>query len=93
MELFAVGSSSSSSSSGKKSQRGVCTPIASDEVDTVIEAPSSSSAKYSFSDLGLCDWLCTSTYKMGFRKPTDIQKACIPAILEGRDVFACAETG
>lgn len=30
---------------------------------------------------------------MGFRRPTPIQAACIPAILEGRDVMGCAETG
>mmetsp|Transcript_7872 Transcript_7872/g.15938 ORF Transcript_7872/g.15938 Transcript_7872/m.15938 type:complete len:533 (-) Transcript_7872:17-1615(-) len=47
----------------------------------------------SFADIGLCDWLCQSTNFMGFKKPTDIQKSCIPAILQGRDVLACAETG
>jgi ATP-dependent RNA helicase DDX49/DBP8 len=46
-----------------------------------------------FAELGLCDWLCKSTSFMGFKKPTDIQKSCIPAILQGRDVLACAETG
>lgn len=46
-----------------------------------------------FSDLGLCDWVCKSALSMGFRRPTDIQKACIPAVLEGRDVMGCAETG
>lgn len=30
---------------------------------------------------------------MSFRKPTPIQQACIPAILEGRNVMGCAETG
>ncbi len=30
---------------------------------------------------------------MGFRKPTPIQQACIPAILSGRSVIGCAETG
>eukprot|EP01041_Mallomonas_annulata_P003043 gene3043-5961_t len=29
----------------------------------------------------------------GFRKPFPIQASCIPAILEGRDVMGCAETG
>ena len=48
---------------------------------------------YSFADLGLCSWLCSSTNAMGFRKPTDIQRACIPSILQRKDVLACAETG
>ena len=30
---------------------------------------------------------------MGFARPFDIQRACIPAILAGRDVLGCAETG
>ena len=47
----------------------------------------------SFAELGLCDWLCKSTTAMGFHRPFDIQRACIPAILEGKDVMGCAETG
>eukprot|EP00598_Pedospumella_elongata_P001854 CAMPEP_0184973432 /NCGR_PEP_ID=MMETSP1098-20130426/5217_1 /TAXON_ID=89044 /ORGANISM="Spumella elongata, Strain CCAP 955/1" /LENGTH=521 /DNA_ID=CAMNT_0027495887 /DNA_START=44 /DNA_END=1609 /DNA_ORIENTATION=+ len=53
----------------------------------------SSTNLHTFPELGLCDWLCQSTAFMGFKKPTEIQKACIPAILQGRDVLACAETG
>ena len=30
---------------------------------------------------------------MGMKRPTPIQKHCIPAILNGSDVMACAETG
>lgn len=30
---------------------------------------------------------------MGFRRPTDVQRACIPSILDGKDVMGCAETG
>lgn len=47
----------------------------------------------SFSDLGLCPWICESAKAMGLRRPTPIQKHCIPAILSGKDVLACAETG
>ena len=46
-----------------------------------------------FAELGLCDWLCKSTTAMGFHRPFDIQRACIPAILAGKDVMGCAETG
>ena len=46
-----------------------------------------------FAELGLCDWLCKSTLAMGFHRPFDIQRACIPAILAGKDVMGCAETG
>jgi ATP-dependent RNA helicase DDX49/DBP8 len=47
----------------------------------------------SFSDLGLCEWICKSASAMGFRRPFDIQRVCIPAILAGNDVMGCAETG
>ena len=47
----------------------------------------------SFNGLGLCNWVCQSTSSMGFRRPTDIQASCIPAILNGRSVIGCAETG
>lgn len=54
-------------------------------------------AKYleirNFSDLGLCDWICKSAASMGFRKPFDIQRVCIPAIIAGNDVMGCAQTG
>ena len=46
-----------------------------------------------FSDLGLCDWICKSAASMGFRKPFDIQRVCIPAIIAGNDVMGCAQTG
>jgi ATP-dependent RNA helicase DDX49/DBP8 len=53
----------------------------------------SSSFPYTFKDLGLCNWLCKSIFSMGFRRPTDIQTACIPAIIQGKSVIGCAETG
>jgi ATP-dependent RNA helicase DDX49/DBP8 len=52
-----------------------------------------SSYNNSFRNLGLNDWICGSVSSMGYKKPTDIQRSCIPAILSGRDVLACAETG
>lgn len=46
-----------------------------------------------FQNLGLCDWICRNVSSLGYKHPTDIQSACIPAILQGKDVLACAETG
>jgi ATP-dependent RNA helicase DDX49/DBP8 len=48
---------------------------------------------HTFAGLGLADWICKSVAAMGFRNPTDIQEACIPSILVGKDVMGCAETG
>lgn len=56
------------------------------------EVPTSS-YNNSFRSLGLNEWICDSVSSMGYKKPTDIQRSCIPAILSGRDVLACAETG
>ncbi|CAM9562654.1 unnamed protein product, partial [Hapterophycus canaliculatus] len=33
-----------------------------------------------FESLGLCDWLLTSCKAMGFRRPTPVQRHCIPAV-------------
>jgi superfamily II DNA/RNA helicase len=46
-----------------------------------------------FKKLGLSDFLCNCARNLGYRYPTPIQQACIPAILNGRDVIGCAETG
>jgi len=46
-----------------------------------------------FQKLGLCDWICRNVSALGYKHPTEIQNACIPAILQGKDVLACAETG
>jgi ATP-dependent RNA helicase DDX49/DBP8 len=63
-----------------------------DERMRLPEEDNNSSA-FSFQELGLCEWICKSTEAVGYKRPTDIQRACIPAILQGRDVLACAETG
>lgn len=51
------------------------------------------SAVNTFEDLGLHEWLIKACNEMGFRTPTLVQKNCIPAIMEGRDCIASAETG
>lgn len=46
-----------------------------------------------FSSLGLSLDLQKATLEYGFSKPYPIQQAAIPAILEGEDILAIAETG
>jgi ATP-dependent RNA helicase DDX49/DBP8 len=43
--------------------------------------------------LGLAPWLAQVCLEMGLREPTEIQRNCIPKILEGRPVIASAPTG
>ena len=46
-----------------------------------------------FHELKLAKWIVNSCATMGMNKPTPIQKACIPAVLNGRDVIGSALTG
>jgi ATP-dependent RNA helicase RhlE len=46
-----------------------------------------------FASLGLSADLLRAISERNYRAPTPIQKAAIPAILEGRDLWACAQTG
>jgi superfamily II DNA/RNA helicase len=47
----------------------------------------------SFSALGLVPALAHAAAELGFRVPTPIQRAAIPAVLSGKDVLASAQTG
>ena len=46
-----------------------------------------------FKDLGLDDQLLDAISYMGFEEATEVQALSMPAILEGKDILACAQTG
>ena len=46
-----------------------------------------------FSSTGLRPELLTALVAKGYRSPTAVQAQAIPAVLQGRDVLACAPTG
>jgi ATP-dependent RNA helicase RhlE len=46
-----------------------------------------------FSDLRLIKPLVMALDKKGYTEPTPIQQQAIPHILEGKDIFGCAQTG
>jgi superfamily II DNA/RNA helicase len=46
-----------------------------------------------FSTLGLAETLLQSLEALGYKTPTPIQEQAIPAVLEGRDLMAAAQTG
>ena len=46
-----------------------------------------------FDLLGLSEPLCRAVHKHGYTIPTPIQARAIPAILEGKDILAAAQTG
>ena len=47
----------------------------------------------SFSSLGLDETILAAVKAEGYEKPTPIQAAAIPALLAGRDLLGCAQTG
>lgn len=47
----------------------------------------------SFQEAALYDTFKTNVEKAKYVKPTPVQKYSIPAILAGRDLMACAQTG
>ncbi|MEZ5525848.1 MAG: DEAD/DEAH box helicase [Pseudomonadales bacterium] len=46
-----------------------------------------------FAELGLCQPLLEAVAEQGYEKPSPIQAQAIPAVLQGRDVMAAAQTG
>ena len=50
-------------------------------------------SKASFATLDVAPWLIASLAAMEIKRPTGIQKGCIPRILEGRDVIGGSKTG
>ncbi|MFT5707511.1 MAG: ATP-dependent RNA helicase RhlE, partial [Oceanospirillaceae bacterium] len=47
----------------------------------------------SFADLGLCEPILKAVTEKGYTLPSPIQAKAIPAVLEGKDVMAAAQTG
>lgn len=65
------------------------TPPDQTEADTASEQPEGPT----FADLGLDDRVVRSLRDIGYERPSPIQAATIPALLEGRHVVGLAQTG
>jgi ATP-dependent RNA helicase DDX49/DBP8 len=52
-----------------------------------------SQEKISFASLNVAPWLVSSLAAMEIKRPTGIQKGCIPEILNGRDCIGGSRTG
>ena len=46
-----------------------------------------------FAELGLNEQILAGVEALGFTTPTPVQAEAIPAVLQGRDVVASAQTG
>src|SRR5262245_20105078 len=56
-------------------------------------ADSTTTSSKRFTDFNLAPDVLETLAKMGIESPTPIQEACIPAIIERKDVVGKAETG
>jgi ATP-dependent RNA helicase RhlE len=56
-------------------------------------APPEAGLAADFAQLGLSEPILKAVAGKGYRTPSPIQRQCIPAVLEGHDVMAAAQTG
>ncbi|CAL5061433.1 unnamed protein product [Urochloa decumbens] len=61
------------------------------EADNAEAAAGAAAA--TFADLGLSQWLVDTCSALGMKRPTAVQRRCIPRALAGEDVLGIAETG
>ncbi|MQM21583.1 hypothetical protein Taro_054628, partial [Colocasia esculenta] len=55
--------------------------------------PAYPSSAETFADLGLSNWAVVTCKALNMKRPTAVQRHCIPRILSGDDVLGLAETG
>jgi ATP-dependent RNA helicase DDX49/DBP8 len=85
---------SSTSMSRVKPAKGREGLQATSRVASTAGAPQDSSKeKFSFASIDVAPWLVASLASMEIKRPTGIQKACIPEILKGRDCIGGSRTG
>ncbi|XP_015887722.3 DEAD-box ATP-dependent RNA helicase 13 [Ziziphus jujuba] len=78
----------------KESQKKEEPPAVSNSKDDVEEEAVDETEYYAWNELRLHPLIMKSIYRLGFKEPTPIQKACVPAAAhQGKDVIGAAETG
>ena len=83
--------SSSTISRVKAKKRGLLDQDAGN--DDTVEAVIRGQETLTFAKLGVAPWLVASLSTMAIKRPTGIQKGCIPEILKGRDCIGGSRTG
>jgi ATP-dependent RNA helicase DDX49/DBP8 len=84
------GSSSATSATSAAAATGAAPALTlADKKDT----PTDYSWVRSFKDLGLSEDISKMLGRMGIAKPTPVQSACIPQILDGKNTIGLAQTG
>jgi ATP-dependent RNA helicase DDX49/DBP8 len=75
----------------KAHQNTQSTSNSTEMVSTLMQ--SNGKDKVSFASLNVAPWLVASLASMEIKRPTGIQKACIPEILKGHDCIGGSRTG
>ncbi|XP_048555218.1 DEAD-box ATP-dependent RNA helicase 36 [Triticum urartu] len=87
------GDSDDSDDSGSDSDADPAPTVETDHGDTCSADGAAADALASFADLGLSEWLVDVCTSLGMRRPTAVQRRCIPRALAGENVLGIAETG
>ncbi|TVU37708.1 hypothetical protein EJB05_11038, partial [Eragrostis curvula] len=84
--------SSSATAAAVESDDGESKP-ASTMVTETGQSDDATASAATFAELGLSQWLVDSCHALGIRRPTAVQRRCIPRALAGEDILGIAETG
>uniref|UniRef100_A0ACD5UK09 Uncharacterized protein n=1 Tax=Avena sativa TaxID=4498 RepID=A0ACD5UK09_AVESA len=82
-----------SGDSGSESDADPAPTLVTDHGDSCNADGAAADAPASFADLGLSEWLVDVCSSLGMRRPTAVQRRCIPRALAGENVLGIAETG
>ncbi len=74
-------------------QTATAQSTASDTAPNTADTPKNQDQEVRFSDLGIDGRVLAALSDVGYEKPSPIQAATIPLLLEGRDVVGLAQTG
>ncbi|KAF7827946.1 DEAD-box ATP-dependent RNA helicase 13 [Senna tora] len=78
----------------KKKKKKAAADLVTDLKDDIGEDDIDEMEFYAWNELRLNPLIMKAIYKLGFKEPTPIQKACIPAAAhQGKDVVGASETG
>lgn len=68
-------------------------PVQKGRIYTMTQSSESNASTPTFAELGLSEPVLAAISAIGYEKPSPIQAATIPTLLEGRDVVGLAQTG
>lgn len=76
-----------------KAKKADVAPAAANGGSKAASIATNSQEQLGFASINVAPWLVASLSSMEIKKPTGIQKACIPEILKGRDCIGGSRTG